>query len=412
MKILIISQYFWPENFRINDLATHFSEIGHDVTVLTGKPNYPEGVLHPEFLKKPNSFDRYGNVEIYRVPMALRGNGKVSIALNYLSFFLSASTIGLWKIHHKSFDVIFVFGASPITVAIPAIVLKRFKKVPIFLWVLDLWPESLSAVGVVRPGLVTQAIGKMVSWIYKNSDHILIQSKSFFESIQKYCVDAEQPGKVLYFPSWAEEIFGQESNCVQNVVRLREEMFTVMFAGNIGEAQDFPALLAAAELLKSNKKIRWIIVGDGRMSEWVASEVLSRGLSDCFYLAGRFPMETMPAFFACADVLLVSLKTNDIFSRTIPGKVQSYMAYGKPVVGMIDGEARAVIEQSGAGRVCGSGDSNGLAKILEELASMRPDVLTNMGRMGRQYYERHFERRALFSKLECFFHAASVGKPL
>lgn len=412
MKILIVSQYFWPENFRINDLVSHLSEVGHEVTVLTGKPNYPEGILHPEFRINPSLFNRYGVVELYRVPMLVRGKGKVSLALNYLSFFTSASTLGVWKIRHKSFDVVFVFGASPITAAIPAIIVKKIKKTPIFLWVLDLWPESLSAVGAVRSELVLRNVGRMVSWVYKNCDHILIQSRSFLESIQKYCVDADQAGKVLYFPSWAEEVFGQESQFVQNIVTRRNDLFTVMFAGNIGEAQDFPAMLDSAELLKTNRRIRWIIVGDGRMQEWVASEVTRRGLSECFYLVGRFPMESMPAFFVCADVLLVSLKANDIFSRTIPGKVQSYLAFGKPVVGMIDGEARVVIEASKGGLACGSGDSKGLARILEELASIQPETLAKMGQMGRQYYEQHFERRALFAKLENFFQAEISGQSL
>jgi glycosyltransferase involved in cell wall biosynthesis len=412
VKILIVSQYFWPENFRINDLASHFSTTGHDVTVLTGMPNYPEGMLHPEFADEPNKFSRYGNIEVHRVPMVLRGKGKISLVLNYLSFFISASTIGLWGLRHKSFDVAFVFGASPITVAIPAIIIKKIKKTPIFLWVLDLWPESLSAVGAVRSELVLRTVGRMVSWIYKNCDHILIQSRSFLESIQEYCGDADQPGKILYFPSWAEEVFGQESNVIQNAVIRRNDMFTVMFAGNIGEAQDFPSMLNAAELLKNNRRIRWIIVGDGRMQEWVANEVSRRELSECFHLVGRFPMELMPAFFACADVLLVSLKANDIFARTIPGKVQSYLAFGKPVVGMIDGEAHTVIEQSEGGRVCGSGDSEGLAKILEELANMQPEALVKMGQMGRQYYEQHFERRLLFAKLEGFFQAEISGQSL
>jgi glycosyltransferase involved in cell wall biosynthesis len=410
VKILIVSQYFWPENFRINDLASHFSITGHDVTILTGMPNYPEGMLHPEFADEPNQFSKYGNIEVHRVPIVLRGKGKISLVLNYLSFFISASTVGVWGLRHKSFDVVFVFGASPITVAIPAIIIKKIKKTPIFLWVLDLWPESLSAVGAVRSGLVLRTVGRMVSWIYKNCDHILIQSRSFLESIQKYCGDADQPGKILYFPSWAEDVFGQESQIDQNAVTRRTDMFTVMFAGNIGEAQDFPAILDVAEILKANQKVRWVIVGEGRMREWVASEVIRRGLTGCFHLVGRHPMESMPAFFYCADVLLVTLKRNDIFFRTIPGKVQSYMASGKPIVGMVSGETYLAIEESGGGRVCESGDSKGLAMIVEELANAQPKVLVKMGKMGRQYYEKNFDRKMLFLKLDALFQEEASGK--
>jgi len=412
MKLLIISQYFWPENFRINDLATHFSDIGHEVTVLTGKPNYPEGTLHSKFKEDPKLFHRYGNVKIYRVPMTLRGKGKVSLAINYLSFFISASTIGIWKIRHQSFDAIFVFGVSPITVAIPAVVVRKLRNIPVFLWVLDLWPESLSAVGAVRSKRVLWTIGRMVSWIYKNSDHILIQSKSFLESIKKYCVDADRLGKVVYFPSWAEEVFGKKSAFVQNAICRRDDMFTVMFTGNIGEAQDFPSLLKAAELLKSNNRIRWIIVGDGRAHEWVLNEVNRKKMTDSFLLVGRFPVEAMPSFFDCADVLLVSLKANDIFARTIPGKVQSYLAYGKPIVAMIDGEARDVIEESGGGRTCGSGDYEGLAKILIELADIEPEELAKMGQRGRQFYERNFDRLELLTRLENNLESVISGKSI
>ncbi|MGB8339362.1 MAG: glycosyltransferase family 4 protein, partial [Burkholderiales bacterium] len=339
MKILMVTHYFWPESFRINDLAAHFASAGHKVTVLTGLPNYPEGHLNPQYKKDPDSFIQYGSVDVCRVPHLLRGTTKISLVLNFFTFLTSASVLGSWKLRRTKFDVVFVFAVSPITVAIPAIVIGKLNSAPVFLWVQDLWPETLSAVGVVRSPRLLALVGKLVRWIYARCDHILIQSQAFAPSIRKYCSEADQPGKMLYLPNWAEEVFGQVSGVTQHAVTRRDDLFTVMFAGNIGEAQDFPALLDAAERLKSNSRIRWIIIGDGRMREWVGQEVTRRGLADCFQLIGRFPVETMPAFFECADVLLVSLKTNEIFSQTVPGKVQSYLASGRPVVGMLDGEA-------------------------------------------------------------------------
>lgn len=412
MKILVVTHYFWPESFRINDLATHFANAGNEVTVLTGLPNYPEGHLNPDYKNDPHSFVQYGSVKVCRIPHVLRGSTKISLVLNYFSFLTSASILGAWKLRKTNFDVVFVFAVSPITVAIPAIMIGRLKRAPIFLWVQDLWPETLSAVGIVRSSRLLALVGGLVRWIYARCDHILIQSQAFASSIRKYSPEADQPGKMLYLPNWAEEVFGQVSQVTQNAVTRREGLFTVMFAGNIGEAQDFPALLDAAELLKSNDRIRWIIVGDGRMREWVSSEVTRRRLTDCFRLVGRFPMETMPDFFKCADALLVSLKANEIFSQTVPGKVQSYLASGKPVVGMLDGEARAVIEKSAGGKACGSGDSENLAKIIEELAKASPGELAQMGENGRQYYEQQFERGALFARLEGYFQAAIEGKPL
>lgn len=405
IKLLIITQYFWPENFRVNDLASFFSSHGQEVTVITGRPNYPEGYLYPEFRAQPESFNRYGNVNIIRVPMLSRGKTKFSLVLNYLSFFTSASIFGLFKIRSNSYDVIFVFGASPLTVAIPAILFKKIKKTPIFLWVLDLWPESLSAAGGIESRLVINSVGKLVSWIYKNCDHILIQSKSFSKSVSQYCKGAYRPEKIIYFPSWAEDLFDQNNQKHQHLVTRDDNYFTIMFAGNIGEAQDFPAILNAAEQLKKNNKIRWLIVGDGRLSAWVAAEVKRRGLSDCFSLLGRHSLDSMPSFYSCADALLVSLKRSEIFAMTIPGKVQSYLKFGKPIIAMIDGEAKSVIEESGAGRACGAGDSKSLAIIITEMATLEPQILKLMGDKGRQYYESNFERNMLLTKLEKQFLA-------
>lgn len=403
IKLLVITQYFWPENFRINDLASFFSSDGQEVTVITGRPNYPEGYLYPEFRAHPESFNKYGNVNIVRVPMLSRGKTKFSLALNYLSFFISASIFGLFKIRSKSYDVIFVYGASPITVAIPAILLKKIKKTPIYLWILDLWPESVSAAGGVKSKIVISLIGKLVSWIYTNCDHILIQSKSFSRSVSQYCRSAYSPEKVIYFPSWAEDLFAQNDQKNQHLMTREDNYFTIMFAGNIGEAQDFPAILNAAEQLKKNSKIRWLIVGDGRLSGWVAAEVKRRGLSECFFLLGRHSLDRMPSFYFCADALLVSLKSNEIFAMTIPGKIQSYLKFGKPIIGMIDGEAKSVIEESGAGRACVAGDSKSLATIVNEMSMLEPQALKLMGDKGRQYYESNFERNMLLNKLKSHF---------
>jgi glycosyltransferase involved in cell wall biosynthesis len=412
MKILIVSQYFWPESFRINDLVSDFSKRGHEITVLTGLPNYPEGELHPDYRVNPEVFNRFEGVKVVRVPHVLRGKGKIRLVLNYLTFFLSASLIGVWKLRKLEFDVIFVYAVSPITAAIPAIVQGRLKNAKVFLWVLDLWPETLSAVGVIRSPKLLSAVGVMVAWIYRRCDYILIQSRAFFDSVNRHCPNKDTPSNILYFPSWAEDIFSQGVGARQDVVVRDDRLFTVMFAGNIGEAQDFSSILDAVEILKMKKQIRWLIVGDGRLREWVAEQISGRGLEQSIYLVGRFPVESMPSFFDCADALLVTLKTNEIFARTIPGKVQAYLAAGRPIIGMIDGEARSVIEESGGGLACASGASADLAKIVDEMASMSCDQLQEMGMKGRHFYEKYFDRDSLFRDLENFFHMAIAGKTL
>ncbi|MBW9333444.1 glycosyltransferase family 4 protein [Herbaspirillum sp. RU 5E] len=407
MKILIVTQHFWPENFRINDLAEHFSTAGHEVTVLTGQPNYPEGSLFPEYAAAPDRFSQYHGVQIVRIPHVLRGRSRLRLVVNYFSYFVSGSILGAWKLRAQRFDAIFVFAVSPITVAIPAVVLGKLKKTPVFVWVQDLWPETLSAIGVVRSPRILGAVGRLVSWIYNRCDHILIQSRSFADSVRRYCADADKPGKLIYFPNWAEEVFGQQVQAQQNAVQRREDLFTVMFAGNIGEAQDFPAVLDAAQELSSDQRIRWVIVGDGRAREWVTAEVERRGLQSCVELVGRFPVETMPAFFECADAMLVALKDDEAFARTVPGKVQSYLAAAKPILGMINGEAGQVVNESGGGLACAAGASADLAANVRALAAMPREQLVQMGLQGRQYYQDNFERKTLFAKLEQYFSQAA-----
>lgn len=413
MKILIVSQYFWPENFRINDLVTSFLEKGHEVTVLTGMPNYPGGDLLPEFKKNPSHFSDYHGAKIVRIPHVLRGKSKFCLAMNYLTFVISASILGIWKLRKNKFDVIFVFAVSPITMAIPAIFLGKLKRIPIFLWVQDLWPETLSAVGVIKSPILLKLVGRLVRWIYEKCDYILMQSRAFLPSISTHCSTAHKEGKVLYFPNWAEPIFSQGNETTEehpHVLQRNDQYFTILFAGNIGDAQDFPAILDAAEKTKSNSRIRWVIVGDGRAFDWVVEEVTRRGLTEQVKLMGRFPIDAMPGFFSATDVLLVTLKSDDIFSRTVPGKLQSYLAAGKPILCMLDGEARAIVDESGAGMSCASGDSAQLAQCALRMSTLKQEELALMGKKGRQYYQLHFDRDTLMTKLEHYFQMAISSK--
>ncbi|UUZ71754.1 glycosyltransferase family 4 protein [Polaromonas sp. P1(28)-8] len=293
MRLLVVSQYFWPENFRINDLVAELVRRGHQVTVLTGVPNYPEGEVFQQFHETPTRYLNYEGAEVVRVPMTPRGHNARRLILNYLTFAVSASVVGLWKLRGRHFDAIFAYEPSPVTVGLPAAVMRAAKRAPLAFWVLDLWPDTLQAIGVVRSRALLQLVGKLVAFIYKRCDLILAQSKSFIPQIQKYAGDRS---RVVYFPSWAESVFDIQRAVPAGEVPLRHGSFNVMFAGNIGDAQDFPAILAAAESLKSHAHIRWLIVGDGRLAEWVADEVRRRDLQDCVQMLGRHPVERMPSF--------------------------------------------------------------------------------------------------------------------
>lgn len=397
MRLLVVTQYFWPENFRINDLVAELKRKGHQVTVLTGWPNYPDGAIFPEYRKNAKSFSNYCGVDIIRVPLLARGNGAIRLLLNYLSFAVSASFIGGWKLRKHQFDAVFTCQLSPVTVGIPAIFIRTIKRIPMALWVLDLWPDTLEAIGVLRSKRLLAAVGKLVSFIYKRCDLIFAQSKSFIPKIKKY---ANSATPVCYFPSWAEECFNVNSVEHAPEISIGQQCFNIMFAGNIGDAQDFPAILDAAESLKENEHIRWLIVGDGRAAPWVKNEILNRGLANRIEMLGRYPLDRMPSFFKHADALLVSLKDEPIFSMTIPGKLQSYLAAGIPVIAMLNGEGAKLVESSAAGLVCPAGDSKGLASIALRLSKMSKAERVEMGNNGLAISAKEFDRHLLIDGLE------------
>ncbi|MFK0087795.1 glycosyltransferase family 4 protein [Pseudomonas sp. NPDC090755] len=409
LRVLVVTQYFWPENMRINDLVRDFSEKGHEVTVLTGLPNYPEGKVFDAYRNNPADFDTYAGAKVVRVPLLPRGKRAIQLVLNYLSFFLMASTLGAFKLRGRKYDAIFVYAVSPIMAAIPAVVIGRLKRAPVFVWVLDLWPETLRAVNVLHNPRLLSLVGKLVSWIYNRTDYLLLQSHGFFDNVRQYCTRAISSERLVYFPSWAEDDFSAPAPQQGNLIEHDPEVFTVVFAGNLGEAQDFPALIDAVQALREKVKVRWVIVGDGRMSEWLQAQVDSKGL-DNVLLLGRHPLAAMPGLFAQADALLVSLRTNDVFEKTIPGKVQAYLASGRPILGMINGEAARVIKESGAGLACNSGDAQGLAQITLQLATTSVEQRREMGEAGRQYYCEQYSKPALLARLETLFRDATLRK--
>lgn len=406
MNILVISQYFWPENFRINDLVSELVQRGHKVTVLTGHPNYPAGEVYPEFTSDMRAYDHYQGADVIRVPLMPRGQGGIRLMLNYLSFTLSASILGPWKLRGRKFDVIFVFEPSPITIGIPAIVMKWFKRAPIAFWVLDLWPQSLEAVGAVRSPFVLGLVDKLVRFIYRHCDAVLAQSKSFISVIGGQIDDA---AKVLYFPSWAEPVSASEAVLPAPEVQPRPDLLNIVFTGNVGEAQDFGSVLAAAEALRE-EPVRWIIVGDGRKSAWLAEEVQRRGLVEQVLLPGRFGLDRMPSFFAHADALLVTLRDEPIFALTIPGKVQSYLMARRPILAMLNGEGASIIEEAGAGLAVPAGGGIELAVAVRTMMGFGATERNEMAAAGKRYAIANFDRDTLIARLDCILGGLADAK--
>jgi colanic acid biosynthesis glycosyl transferase WcaI len=401
LNILIVTPHFHPENFRINDFAEEFVKRGHEVTALTAVPDYPYGKFYDGygFIKKAR--ETHNGVKIYRAPLIPRGSGSnIQLALNYMSYVLGAIFTSLFLLKNK-LDIIFVFEPSPITVGIPAIFIKKIKKIPLCFWVLDLWPESVVSAGnLEKTSFVPKVLNPIVKFIYKHSDKILVSSNGFIDSIQEKDVSRD---KIEFFPQWAEPLFKPIKSSEYLLGDIPKDSFKIMFAGNIGEAQDFPSILEAAQQLKDEKDIHWVILGGGRREEWVKTKIKEYGLEDCFHLLGSFPLEKMPDFYANADVMLFSLKNEFIFSITIPAKVQTYLACGKPILAMVTGEGGKVVIDAKAGLSCEAESPRKLVENILEIKKMSADEITALGVNARRYYEENFERSYLFNKAEVIF---------
>ncbi len=398
MRILIVSQYFWPENFRINDLALGLQSKGYTVTVLTGMPNYPQGSFFEGYGVFKKRTEDYRGIKVLRVPLIPRGRGGFfNLIANYLSFAVTATVLGPLYCRDR-FDLIFVYEPSPITVGLPALLLKQLKSVPIILWVQDLWPESLSATGAIKSKPLLSVIERIVRFIYAGCDQILVQSKAFIDPIKKLGVPGE---KINYFPNSAEDLYRPIARSSENVLPIDlPKGFRVMFAGNIGVAQDFQTILDAAELLKEYDDIHWIIVGDGRMRLWVEEEIEKRQLTNTVHLAGKYPAEKMSLFFAGADAMLATLKKEPIFALTIPAKVQSYLACARPVIAALEGEGARIIDEARAGIICPPENPEALSHAVLAMYHIPLKERETMGERGRNYFELHFERSMLMEQLD------------
>ncbi len=404
MNILIATQYFWPESFRVNDLAQGLRDRGHEVEVLTGMPNYPAGSLYAGYGWFRPGRERYGDIEVVRAPLVTRGTSKNwRLALNYLSFAVSASIVGPLRCRSKV-DAVLAYEPSPITVGIPALVMGRLRRAPVLLWIQDLWPDTLEAVGV-RPGSIAARVATHLSdLVHRRCDLLLAQSQLYAPRLQARGID---PQRIEYLPNWAEDAFRPHEPSDTSVDPMAHiDGFRIVFAGNIGSAQAFETTLDAATRLRDTKTIKWVLIGEGNMREWVEAEVARRGLAETVVLPGWKAPDTMPAYFAHAGALLVTLRPDPIFSLTVPSKVQTYLACGKPILGALNGEGAAILEQSGAALVAAAGDAAMLAENALRLSHRACDERNRMGRAGRAYYESNFERAGLLARLESYLERA------
>ena len=394
MRALIVSQYFWPESFPINDICASLVDKGLKVDILTGKPNYPQGEIFPGYRAWGCVKEIYRGMTVNRIPLRPRGSGGLGLAINYFFFVLSGLLVAPFLLRKKKFDVIFVYAPSPILQAIPAIFLGFLKGCPVVVWVQDLWPDSLSATGYLPNRVVLKLVEWMVRFIYSRCDLILVQSQAFVAPVRKLAANTP----IEYYPNSVSETFSTPtSGEVPNVAGMDAD-FIVLFAGNIGQAQGVDVIVEAASLLTNNADIQFVVVGDGSARQWMLDEVQKKALTN-LHLPGKFPVESMPGFMQKASALLVTLADREIFAATVPSKVQAYMASGRPIIACLNGEGARLLNEAEAGLTTPAEDARALADTVLKLYGMTEGQRDEMGKNGREYYQRHFNHEDLIDRL-------------
>jgi len=395
-NILIISPLFQPEINRINDMVEFFLEKGYSIKVMCPIPNYPKGEYYESYGIFKKRYEKFDNLEIIRIIVWPRKNGsKINIFLNYLSF-ICFSIIPALKLSFKKIDIIFVNQVSPITIALPGIIIKKIKKIPLIMWVTDLWPESVKEGGNLKSDFLPNLIMPIVKFIYKNCNQILTSSRGFIQSIKEKTTNSN----LIYLPQWGEELFSKkiDDNFINTDLEKIED-FKIIFAGNIGVAQDFECIIKAINELR-NHKIHLVVLGDGRERKNVIKKVEQMNLQNKVSFLGSFPIDKMPYFFQQADALLISLKKSIIFSKTIPAKTQSYLAFGKPIIANSDGEVSNIINESQSGFASKSGNYIQLAENILKLSRMSEIEKQTMSENAKKYYRENFNRENILEKLE------------
>lgn len=389
MKILVVCQYYYPEEFQINAICEGLVERGHDVTVLTGLPNYPTGVIPAAYQDGKRRTEEYHGVKIQRCFEVPRRKGVIGLARNYLSFcFFSCKKVLSLP---KDFDVVYIYQLSPVLMGIPGILYKKLARKKVFLYCCDLWPESVKIMNIREKSAVFRVLKAISTFIYRNCDRIGIQSKAFYRYF-KEAHDIEQD-KLCYIPQFADSAY------LEKDFNVPHEGFNFVFLGNIGIAQNLDCLVKAAALLKDLNGFKVHIVGDGSYLEKMKELVRDNSLEDKFIFYGRRPVSEMTKFYCLADACLLTLEGKSIIGQTIPSKLQGYMAAGKAVAAAIDGAAQGVILEADCGRAVAAGDADGLSGIMRDMV-LHAEKYQACGSHGRRYFTEHFTKEHYIDRTE------------
>lgn len=398
MRILIVSQYFWPENFSVNTIAKYLTSKGHKVDVLTGLPNYPQGKVYEGYTGKENRHQKYEECTIDRVWIKERGQkgGDKRLILNYLSYVVNASCNIMTRLG-KKYDATFVYEVSPITQAIPALLLRKLKKVPMCLYVADLWPDTLFSHGM-NSGTVKKILTRACSHIYRRTDNIVIVNESFRKPIEKY---TDNKRTITYIPQSADPVYKplEPSGVLRKQLGLCADDLIIMFAGNLGFAQSVKTVVEAANKVSHQKDIHFVFVGDGTLRAECEEYCKANNLNNCHFIGKKKPDE-MPGLIAEANAMLVTLKNQSNYNLTLPGRTQSFMACAKPIICCANGETARVVKAAKCGLVSEAENSDKLAESIVKFSTLNATERNALAESGLQYSRDNYDQQTMLQNIE------------
>ena len=409
MRILLITQYFDPENFKSNDIAYELAKRGHHVDVLCGIPNYPEGKYYKGYGLLKKRHEIVNGVSIYRCLQAPRGKraSSIGLSLNYISFVVFAS---LWVLFffawRKKYDAIVTHEPSPITQIIPAIILGKIRDTLVYSWILDIWPDSMvSSIGEKRAKFITPILTSVTEWVYRNSKLILVSSKGMMELVNR---NHDYTEKLVYFPNWCDDIL---SLSIEEGEKLPDG-FKIMMAGNLNDGIGVDSLVSLTDRLKDLKDLWFVFVGGGTREQYLRDAFKEKGINNVV-MTGRLPFKKMPVLYRQADAMLITLKETKLphLRATVPLRVQSYMSAGKPILGMADGSSMNVINASGSGFCAPAGDVESLVSHIRDVVMNNKEEFTAKGVNARNFYVKYYQMNSCISNLEHYISTSDIKNP-
>ena len=409
MRVLILTQYYYPETFKSTDIGEELVKRGHQVDVLCGIPNYPEGKYYKGYGLLRKRCEKVNGVNIYRCIQTPRGKSASSIglSLNYISFVVFAS---LWVLFffawRKKYDAIITHEPSPITQIIPAILLGKIRKTPVYSWIMDIWPDSaMAAIGPDRAPMIRKMLSAVTEFVYRNSKLVLVTSKGMMELVNR---EHDYSDKLVYFPNWCDDIKALPQEESQKL----PEGFKIMMAGNLNTGIGVEGVINLVDRLKNHKDLWFVFVGGGTSEEMMREELKKRDINNVI-MTGRLPFSQMPSLYAQADVMLLTLRktTQPHLRATVPARLQSYLAAGKPVLAMIDGCSADIINQSNCGFAVPAGDVESLAIYIETTVLPDAEGFKEKGNNARAFFEKYYRKEKCISNLEYYMSGEGFGNP-